>query len=113
MLKPIKRATIHKSYTESQLKVHRSLVAWEGTHQNSSTSAAKKRRVSKVSDGSSRTEMLFVWRFSTPYWERIFADSGAHCTSKADRSATTGKNPVTLGTARVKCKIGYDGDLIR
>ena len=38
VLRPNKRATIHKSHTESQLKVHRSLVAWEGTHQNSRTS---------------------------------------------------------------------------
>ena len=48
-----------------------SLVAW-GTCTKIRDAPAEKRRESKVQRRSTRTEMLFLWCFSAPYWERIF-----------------------------------------
>ena len=72
--------------TQSRKKVHRvgklvlpSLVAWRACTKIRDA-PAEKRHESKVQRSSTRTEMLFLWCFSAPYWERISAASGAHCT---------------------------------
>ena len=72
--------------TQSRKKVHRvgklvlpSLVAWRA-RTKIRDAPAEKRRESKVQRRSTRTEMLFLWCFSAPCWERILAASGAHCT---------------------------------
>ena len=72
--------------TQSLKKVHRvgklvllSLVAWRECTKIRGA-PAEKRRESIVQRSSTRTEMLFLWCFSAPYWERILAASGAHCT---------------------------------
>ena len=55
-----------------------SLVAWRACTKIRDA-PAEKRRDSKVQRSSTRTEMLFLWCFSAPSWERIVAASGAHC----------------------------------
>ena len=72
--------------TQSLKKVHRvgklvlpSLMAWRACTKIRDA-PAEKRRESEVKRSSRRMEMLFLWCFSAPYWERILAASGAHCT---------------------------------
>ena len=58
-----------------------SLVAWRACTKIRDA-PAEKRRESKVQRSSTTTEMLYLWCFSAPCWERILAASGAHCTTK-------------------------------
>ena len=118
VLRPIKRAKIHKSHTvtgkgPSHGKNWSYRASWRGGHVTKIRDApAEKRRESKVERSSTRTEMLFLWCFSAPYCERHFSSF---------RSTLHNFKPycafLTCGIdhsyeARVKCKIGYDGGLI-
>ena len=85
-----------------------SLVAWRACSQIRDA-PAEKRRQSKVRRSSTRTEMLFLWCFSAPYWERILAASGAHCTILCHIMLFWTYGIDHSYEARVKCKIGYDG----
>ena len=109
---------IHKSHTGHKKKVHRMGKNWSyralwtlRACTKIRDAPAEKRRESKVQRSSTRTEMLFLWCFSAPSWERISAASRAHCTIKAILCFQTYGIDHSC-EARVKCKIGYDGGLI-
>ena len=77
VLRPIKRAKIHNSHRVTEKSP---------SHGKNWSNRASWRACTKIRDApaektwTTRTERLFLWCFSAPYWEKILASSGAHCT---------------------------------
>ena len=75
VVRPIKRAKIHESHTVTEKgpshgKIGPSLVAWMACSKIRDAPAEKSRE-SKAQTSPTRTEMLFLWCFSAPYWENF------------------------------------------
>ena len=73
VLRPIKRAKIHESHTVTEKGTSRGKIGpteprgVEDVPKKIRDAPAERRRESKVQRSPTRTEMLFLWRFSAPY----------------------------------------------
>ena len=115
VVRPIKRAKIHESHTVTEKGTSRgklvlpSFVAWRACTKIRDAPAEKSRE-SKAQISSTRTEMLFLWCFSAPYWENFSSLWSTLHNLKPKYEKTYGISYSYEAT--VKCKIGYDGGLM-
>ena len=81
VLRPMKRATTHESCTVTEKgpshgKNWSYRASWRGGHVPKFAMRQQRKDVSpKHKESSTRTEILFLWCFSAPYWERILPHS--------------------------------------